>query len=378
MCQSIVQLGQPVTRRLIYSPRRFLFLAAVMVTAIGCSGSREESAVSAANGAWTPLLIASADTSDLGVPFLAAALPNGQFAFATASSSGLVEVIDSTGAVIRQFGGVGEGPGEYRGVLWLLGHGDSLVVGTGQGKTLVFSTDGAYLGEVRLQLRPSGYRAHLRGDTLVVAEPIYTKDRFGYPLHVMTLSGDTLRSFGVADRSFDAASVKGDAARLFRSVAPATDSTFWAVAPFTYRIEEWSAAGVLIREAQAERAWLLPGAGEMSSAQLIGGVLPAPRVRGIQRSSGGKLLALTERPRSAESDPAPQHLGSTGFSGRLTELVQEIELVDPSTGTLLWSIINPGPAYLMGFLGPDLLWGITTDPDGREQPVVYRLPTRAE
>lgn len=378
MPQPVMRLPTLVWRRECSTYRRQLFLAAAAFVAIGCAEPREQSAVPAADGAWTPLLAAREDTTDLAPPFYATALPNGQFAFATSAFSDRIEVIDTTGAVVRLIGGIGDGPGEYRGVRWLLRRGDSLLVGTTKGNIFAYTTGGVYIGEVPLRMRLSGYLAPLRGDTLMVAEPIYTKDRFGYPLHVMTLSGDTLRSFGVADRRFDAASVKGDAARLFRSVAPATDSTFWAVAPFTYRIEEWSAAGVLIREAQAERAWLLPGAGEMSSAQLIGGVLPAPRVRGIQRSSGGKLLALTERPRSAESDPAPQHLGSTGFSGRLTELVQEIELVDPSTGTLLWSSTNPGPAYLMGFLGPDLLWGITTDPDGREQPVVYRLPNPLE
>jgi hypothetical protein len=266
----------------------------------------------------------------------------------------------------------GQGPGEYYGASWLLPYADGFLLGTSDLRTLAFDDQGNFQGQLPLSFQQSGYMVRLGGDTIVVAQPMSTTHRFGLPFHVLTLAGDTLRSFGAEDRSI------GDVGTflLYRSIAAASDSTFWAVHPFTYQVQLWSASGTKLSDIRVSRAGFAEDVSSRSVAELTDEFRPAPRIRSIWQRDDGKLVLLIERQKANLPDRPPQASGgeiAARSSARMNDRDQVLEVIDPWTGELQDSLINPGPVYLMGAFSDDLVWGLVADDDGREQPQIFRI-----
>lgn len=319
-----------------------------------------------------PITTANDEELDLAMPDAGILLDSGQFAFAVDAISGLVRITDSVGNPVRLIGRRGQGPGEYHGVSWLLPADGGLLIGTTDGRTLRFSSDGEFLGQSPFGVRVSGYITRVAGDTIVVAQPTPVLGQGFKPFHVLTLSGDTLGVFGAEGGSEDAKTL----IQLYRTITPASDSTFWAVHPFTYLIEQWTTRGSLIHAVQVQRDGFPTGAEGKTVLELMDEYRPAPRVRAVRQRADGTLLVMIERqkpdlpprPTGAPSGEVPARLAA-----RMEDRDQVLEVVDPRTGRMLRSVVNSGPVYLMGILSDDLVWGVVADADGREQPNVYQL-----
>ena len=310
------------------------------------------------------------DSVDMGRPLLVRSGENGRIHIASQRLSGLVMTLDSSAELIRTFGQVGQGPGEFEFVSQILPiRGDSMLIGDLRGDLALFDQDGDFVRVDPRRIRTIGQTLLLRGDTIVLAEPFYSESRFGFPLHLIAPQGDTVRSFGSEDRSFD----RRRTMALVRHIAPETDSTIWVAYADRYRIERWHIDGSLLQQLELERSWFPAGRepwdGTTSTAY--------PTVlRDVHQDSDGHLIVILERARSdfsttgqrGEAEPS----SSIALGDRLEFMEQIIEVLDPESGALLGSIRHSG-SYLLNAITGDRVVGVGSYPDGMEYPIIYRL-----
>jgi hypothetical protein len=316
------------------------------------------------------------DSIDMDVPLLIRSGPDGSVYVGVQGLSGLPMVLDSNARLVRLVGQRGPGPGEVESVSQLLAKGDSLIVGDMRGDLSVFAPNGKLVRTLPLKVTTIGQTVLLRGDTLLLAEPIFDGDRFGYPLHLFAPGGDSVRSFGATDRSFD----RRIMSRLVRHIAPATDSTVWVARHDRYQIERWHMNGTLLQTITADRTWFPP----METDWDGGTSTPYPTdLRDVHEDQDGHLIVMLERARAGFSltpDTGRHESGvTTSLVDRLAYVEQVIEVLDAHTGTLIGTIAGPRDVFLMRSLDDDRIVGIRNDADGRNLPVFYRLnyPTQA-
>lgn len=312
---------------------------------------------------------AAADSVDFGSPRLARSGPHGLIYVASQHISRLPMILDSTGTLLRTIGRLGEGPGEFPSVSILYPVAYSLVVGGPNGGASLFSPEGAFVRSLRTRLLSTGHVLRLRGDTMVVPEPAMSGTRFGLPLQLIAPTGDTVRSFGSEDRSFNPRLQT----RLYRTIAPATDSTLWVARLDQYVIERWHMNGTLLQTITGDRSWFPPMERDWDGT---GSRRYQTSIAKIHADDDGHLFVLIARAR-----PDFESTGTTGnrestepvvLMDRLAYLEHVIEVLDARTGLLLDTIEHRGD-YLLSFLDDGRVFAMAPGADGREMPRTYRI-----
>jgi hypothetical protein len=151
---------------------------------------------------------------------------------------------DRSGVVRRQIGRVGEGPGEYRGMLFGYETLDAFhVLDFALRRWTRLSKDSlSLLGSVRLPFG-LGWPAVLPDGSLIVSAAVASREAVGYPLHLVSASGQVIRSFGPVRGTIRT----GSPGTEMRIVATATPSTVFVAERTSYRIEVWDTAGTRTR-----------------------------------------------------------------------------------------------------------------------------------
>lgn len=199
---------------------------------------------------------------------------------------------------------------------------------------------------------------HLTTNELVTNGVVGTPARFGYPLHIVDVSGRILESFGLVDE------YRGLAPTGVRNIllmADAFDGNVWVAHLHRYDIELWNVnTGVLRNSTRYDRDWFPDSADKNSSR---------PAILAIQASSDGYLWVVgrhvpralaTQRQRTADSRsqmvnaalPVPRH------DWRLV-----IEVIDVSDMTVVASIEWAG--FYGGFVSAGELFSFDQDQDGK-------------
>lgn len=305
-----------------------------------------------------------AENSGHGTVFLASRL----------SDELLIEVDSATGRVVRAIGRLGEGPGEYRSVGLLLRKGDSLMMQSPlDGSITVYGPEGDFVrgfkSEVIVQ---AGDGILLRGDTLIMADPGYRMDLFSHPIHVVAPTGELLRSFGGGT---DTTQLGGFVSRL-RTLARASDSSFWSARRDAYEIERWNIAGVRERVLTMERDWFPPALGEAGDPSLV---RPSPSIAGISVDSHGHLIVVLLRAASDwRPDPPkdPTALRGTDLLTSMSHFEVVVEVLDAVSGELLASHM-PSDVLTSGvFLENGVLLGYAGNEDGVPVARFWRIEHR--
>lgn len=318
----------------------------------------------------TEIAIGAGDSVEVGRPDFVRSGPNGLVYVASQYMSGLVMVLDSNARFVRTMGRRGPGPGEFQAVSMMYPKADSLVIGDRRGSVSLFGPDGSYFRTLPVTITSTSQVLCLRGDTLLVPEPVMTEARFGYPMQIVSPNGDTAKSIGTEDRSFDRRFVT----QLYRKVAPIDDSTFWVARLDQYHLERWHMNGTLLQTIDQQRSWFprLQADWDGTNAK------PYPTMtRQLHEDHDGHLLVLIERanPDFKPTGVRPSQEGSgkaESLTSRLRYLEQVIEVLDASTGTLLGTIVSHG-TYLLNFVDDGRLIGIRSNEDGSEFPVILRV-----
>lgn len=342
---------------------------ALLALAWGCAGDRSP-ATAGASLVLHEVARGQGDSVDMDRPLIIRSGSAGRIYVGAQRLSGLPMVLDSTAHLVRLLGSRGPGPGEFEAVSQVIPKADSVVLGDMRGELSLFGPQGDFVRTLPLTVTTIGQTILLRGDTLLLAEPIFSGDRAGQPLHLLAPTGDTVRSFGSTDRSVD----RRVMSRLVRHVAPATDSTIWVARHDRYQIERWHMDGTLIETLTPERDWFPP-----LDADWDGGTSkPYPTVlRDVHQDQGGHLVVILERAR--KGSPTMPNAGgresgiTTSLVERLAYVEQVIEVLDADTGALIATTPGPSDVFLMRSLDDDRIVGIGTDSSGRDLPVVYRL-----
>ena len=161
-----------------------------------------------------------------------------------------------------------------------VGRGDTILVMDAMSRWLDrLSWEGAFIDRMLL---PGGIMdwSPIGGQRLFVSAAVPTRDKAGYPLHIVDVSG-MVRSFGeqMAVRG------SGDRGRLFRYVARGRKSV-WAGNRLSYRIEEWTLDGHRTSVRTRNVAWFPPLDELPPSPQVA---RPSATMRGLHDSEDGYL-----------------------------------------------------------------------------------------
>lgn len=270
-----------------------------------------------------------------GPPWIIQKDAQGGYLVVCENSMSQIRVFDSNGDFERILGGEGSGPGEFRMVKAVIpGPGDSLfVLDAGQGRITV-------LGPTRAPARVTPMKGnpydglYISDGRLFVNSIVKSRDRIGYPLHIVDGSGRFVRSFGTEHPVYRADRTRLQLRKLARSARGV-----WAAHRMQYVFELWSFEGQLVRRLFRETDWFEPYDTPPSPAP---DRPPAPWVVDIHPSRSGRLLwsvvrvpapdyevALSERPSMIEG----QRVYRVQDLGRLYE--SRIELIDPTVGKLI-------------------------------------------
>lgn len=143
-------------------------------------------------------------------------------------------VFDSAGAFVRTIGRRGEGPGEYGSITRIrFRPGDTLeIYSGGPYRRTVLGPDRSVVRTNRVDWNFM-YGAFLPGGRAIVSHHIRTPERAGYPLQLVDVSGEVIRSLGTLNPEYD----RREPMRRSRVVAPGPDGgSAWTVGRGDYLI----------------------------------------------------------------------------------------------------------------------------------------------
>ncbi len=330
----------------------------------------------ARTGIATLELVAQAtdETADVAASLMAAAGSHGRAYVGTQTTTHAVMILDSAGTLLGTLGRPGSGPGEFTVPRFIVQKADSIAVSDLTGRMALFDPEGRFVRQLTYSTPHANQALFLRGDTLVAAADIASRDRSGLPLHLFAPNGDIVRSFGSEDRSVDPEFQRS----RMRFLTAESDSSFWVARPDRYVLELWSSGGVSQRRFELTRDWWVPMVRDLAPYWKE---LPPSHVKSVHRElPAGNLLVLIYRARPNWKPSIESPASAADRPMQLTDFLQNIEqlveVVDPQSGDLVATVINSSGVYLERFLNDGRLVGIRTDDDGREMPVFFRLRYR--
>jgi hypothetical protein len=194
------------------------------------------------------------------------------------------------GKFIREFGGRGQGPGEFVHPEFAMKlPGDSLLVlEPFARRATVFDKDYQPVRMIRGDFgQVLSFEARV-WPTLVVGSALGTADAIGFPIHSFDMSGTEavrLRSFGLEESNI----------KEFRNfqlletyVTGSPEGTVWAVDRRRYRLSEWNLEGQMLRMLEPKPLWF---SGLSHDKYLFGrrDIPPPPYMAGVRVDDQGRL-----------------------------------------------------------------------------------------
>jgi hypothetical protein len=280
---------------------------------------------------------------------------------------------DRAGRFLRFLGRPGTGPGEFTTIRDIALRADTLFVYDQiQGRLTVYSPDRTV---VRTQPVPGANTRILPlSDGRLVASGTYsTPERVGEPLHVFSMNGDDVRSFGSSTAGLYRADLEDSMRRL---IAPASASgEFWAARLNEYVLEKWSAEGRKLAELRRAASWFPP------TAQLVyyqPGVAPTPRQTAIWVDAEQRIWTITVVPNEnwrTVWEPNSSYPGGMTFNERYENYYNSIiEVIDPGAGRVLAR--RALRAYFIAFVQDGGLVGYRVNAEGSPVLDVYNVRMR--
>jgi len=198
------------------------------------------------------------------------------------SMDNTVLVYDSTGTFAGELAQPGQGPGELTTVLGIsMGLGDSIVVAHAPSSFSVFAPDGRFVRVVRTPgIEPRGYLVMQPDGSMLIGGNRRTPESLQLPLHLVSASGEWVRSAGTQCPRSPSCGSTPIVARSSRGRAWVTDER-------NYRLEAVDSAGLSLRLI-AVRVGTFMGLATVAEADSIFEASPsrsAPRRPGV---SGGR------------------------------------------------------------------------------------------
>jgi hypothetical protein len=178
--------------------------------------------------------------------------PDGRFFVFYEGDRTYIDVFTPEGRSAGQrIGRTGDGPGEFRTIALFRVDGERLFAyDLALQRATLFDLASGDIGAT-LHLPPHTDALMLPDGRHLLSGAVRTREGAGYPLHLHGPDGAWLASFGVDTPRLS----PGGSAVLWRALAPAGSTGFWAAPPNEYRVELWGHDQVLQRTLLAQRAW---------------------------------------------------------------------------------------------------------------------------
>lgn len=258
---------------------------------------------------------------------------------------GAITVFGADGSALTSIGQVGQGPGEFRGTTGVyVAPGDSIYAfDGGLDRLTVYSPDYELARTSQVEMAATGDVYFRRDGRLVIATIARGRSTYGYPLHVLTPTGQWEKSFG-GDYSHVS---QRNQLLLRRRIAPSADGGSWAAHAFNYDIEYHDPDGHLVTALRRRPTWF-PEVRSVPYRPLEpSDDPPYAMVTGIQEDLDGYLWVLSWVAATDWLDAlARQHPRSPTTTGFWDTV---IEVVDPSTERVVTRTMVPDRA--LGFSG---------------------------
>jgi hypothetical protein len=253
-------------------------------------------------------------------------LASGSYAITHGGEPESVSIFSEAGQFVRSVGRAGSGPGEFRYALYVRPRGDGLLV-IDPRSTI------ALTGEVL------GAPILLDNGHLAVNALVRTQDRVGLLVHMVDTAGGIVRSIAPHPGGFRF-DLPGET--YFRSLAPTTRGSVWVAGRTRYLLDEYSAAGDLLRTFERAVDWF--PAHTAGDARLDPKRPKQPRLIGIREDERGRIWTVTRtasvnwsrvlKPRQGVVSPMEQSYSFESLD-QLYDTV--VEVIDGRTGQLLAS-----------------------------------------
>jgi hypothetical protein len=262
-----------------------------------------------------------------------------------------LKLYDANGEFVRIIGRPGGGPGEYS-LPWhhqLTPDGDTLRIIEGLSRRMTMLTAN---GESVIETRPFGvsparHLLFLDDGRYVVNGIVVEADGLGYPLHIVSASGERVRSFGAENPIY----LNSQEAELGRRLARGPDGTIWAVQRMSYVVEQWDTLGNLLRTIRPSSTWF-PDPNKPYMPLSVNDDPPSHRVNGLWYMDGILWLATQVpspdwRDRLEPIDAPPGARQYRLRSPQVNLWMTRVEAVDPVTGEVIATADHPDGVYDM-------------------------------
>lgn len=167
-----------------------------------------------------------------------------------------IKIFGHEGTFIREIGGEGDGPGEFRSIVDVeVVDGRIAVLDGAKRAVVILSPTGEYITRHGYEFVPGRVASAGPGRIVVTSTNTWSRD-IDQPLHLMDLtSGATTLEFGAVN----AGAEKTDADRRFigmvRGSVLSRPGTAWWGSIRTPAVQEWSLEGELVRDFDGELPW---------------------------------------------------------------------------------------------------------------------------
>lgn len=350
------------------SPVLSVAVVAVCVVNVAACGVAQDS--TASSGALEHAFTGRGDSADVDYRW-AAARSDKSVVISKLTVSDLPGVLDSLGNVLTVLGRPGRGPGEFTAPAVGTIRADSIIISDFNSGLMLFDPAGNFVRSLPYRVMGAHALLLMRGDTLLLVQPLRTPDRFGLPFHILPPGEGAVRSFGSDDRSVSPDFVL----RERRVVAGETDSTFWSARRDRYTLERWHINGTRIAVIEPDRSWFPPMSKDPGP---LDQERPSTTITSLVLDSHGHLLVLLQRarddwrPSGGQQSHVEPGTGSV-LSDRLQHIEQLIEVLDTATGSLVKTIRNHSDTYLVRLLTDGRVISLGTGPYDRQIATVWRV-----
>jgi hypothetical protein len=303
-----------------------------------------------------------------------AMMADGRYAVGSDVSDSEIVVFSPDGRTATVIGREGDGPGEFRFVRWVRTFGGNLHVFDARARRhTVFSPHLQVFRTSSFMGSPLGGVVVVNDSTVVMNSHIRTRERVGFLLHVFDGSGNLTRSFAEEQTGYR---FEAPGATYWRAVSSSSRGGVWSARMTSYRIDEWSLDGTLLRSFAGGAPWFVEHDGRSGAPDPS--KPPPPRILDIHEDGQDRLWVMIRvaspewsdalRPSGSGAHPEMGAFTIDDLNRAYDTIIEVIHV--PSGSVVVSSRLQPA---LIEFVGADQVVSTTEDSYGVPRLDIWRV-----
>lgn len=168
-----------------------------------------------------------------------------------------IKIFDHDGTFLREIGGEGDGPGEFRGIgdVHVI-DGRIVVLDMIKSALVILSPAGEYITRHSYRLPETGPITPVGQDRIVVTTTTWRTRVIEHPLHLVDLSSGAITlGFGAADEGAEVTGLQWNFGKRVAASVLSRPGTVWWGWIATPAVQEWSVEGEFLRDFDGDLPW---------------------------------------------------------------------------------------------------------------------------